>query len=73
MVLQVVICANHAEGSGPPSYTPPPPPSDAKMEAAVATAKAAGLPAIKIKGTSNLNCAPSVYHCCAGAAIAHHV
>ena len=50
VVVQVVICAKHADKADPPSYRPPPPPSDAKMEAAVATAKAAGLPTIKTKG-----------------------
>lgn len=44
------MCARHGEGTAPPAYKPPPPPSDAKMHAAIASAKATGLPAIKTKG-----------------------
>lgn len=56
----MVVCAQHAEEPGPPGYRPPPPPSNAKMLAAVATARAAGLPAIKTKGAVHAMSLPAL-------------
>ncbi|KAK9824314.1 hypothetical protein WJX72_009375 [[Myrmecia] bisecta] len=41
---KVVLCEKHQPGSAPPGYTHPPPASGEKLEAALAAAKAAGIP-----------------------------